>query len=1016
MATRIKYNNQDFYLNDNEKLTFEARGKKMRTDIEIKDEGGAAKPPVIEPITITENGFYPVPKGAGTIEEGGTYTFKSYISDEEINEWLSKTGQTEQATIFGSTLGVDGLDYDSATVNSSAIGGAEFGNHIDVVINRKIISYLTPAYIAFLRENEVDVPDDVENWANVSSDLSIVTKADPPTVTIPSPSLSTENFALSSIFFDIETKSLDGWGDITVNVAGGGTGDGSIINVIELPTENIDENAIYKKAELEVYLVEPGYPTESFKQVMYWWGSYTNVAVTIVKVDELPETMTPTNLEPDYGENLHAYIYITENDGIAYIYPVSTSEDMPSGLMTVGEFIWGYEDKGWTEDVNSETEAGIYCGASNDKITHYLYKDGNWVELVSEEHIPIIKPLTITKGGVYEATHLDYNTEVKFKDIITEADFKAYIANARISGDDGERIFYVIADSIAVMQAEIPGSPSIYMILQDFSDIGYVLNGAAWDLSDGWQNLDSGEPADAPIITIPQEAYMSADLDTTAIFFDVEKIDAYCPIIVDVASDLTTLNITKNGTYECLKTTEIELGGQYIFKDSYTDDELKTLYDNGEPDWGAESTYINSSSKLIEAHFNLSIRNINDVYFIEYYAYDDSFGFVYATEAAAASGEVEQITEPGWFDRNDMVKVNTPSITLPSDPYFIVDLNVLTPILKLIDGWNKVTVNVIGAAGDADKFFEGGYADVLLPNATKIKDKAFYSDMDLQSVELPKATIIGTSAFNDCPYLTTVNMPSVEQINTSAFENCYRLAHIELSNELISINSRAFFNCENLALTELPSGLTNIGDSAFSGCENLALTELPSGLTDIGSRTFYNCPKLALTELPNGLIQLGLSTFSNCTNLALTKLPSGVTYIGNEVFYQCPNLALTELPSGVTEISSSAFYDCSKLALTELPDGLTIIGPSAFHQCQNLALTELPSGLTSIGSSAFQSCNNLTTLTFKGTPKSIGSNAFRYCFNLKTINVPWAEGEVKNAPWGAPNATINYNYTGDAAE
>ena len=34
------------------------------------------------------------------------------------------------------------------------------------------------------------------------------------------------------------------------------------------------------------------------------------------------------------------------------------------------------------------------------------------------------------------------------------------------------------------------------------------------------------------------------------------------------------------------------------------------------------------------------------------------------------------------------------------------------------------------------------------------------------------------------------------------------------------------------------------------------------------------------------------------------------------------------------------------------------------------------------------------------------------CTNLTTINVPWAEGAVAGAPWGATNATINYNYTG----
>ena len=39
--------------------------------------------------------------------------------------------------------------------------------------------------------------------------------------------------------------------------------------------------------------------------------------------------------------------------------------------------------------------------------------------------------------------------------------------------------------------------------------------------------------------------------------------------------------------------------------------------------------------------------------------------------------------------------------------------------------------------------------------------------------------------------------------------------------------------------------------------------------------------------------------------------------------------------------------------------------------------------------------------------------AFKNCTALTTINVPWSEGEVASAPWGATNATINYNYTGE---
>lgn len=60
---------------------------------------------------------------------------------------------------------------------------------------------------------------------------------------------------------------------------------------------------------------------------------------------------------------------------------------------------------------------------------------------------------------------------------------------------------------------------------------------------------------------------------------------------------------------------------------------------------------------------------------------------------------------------------------------------------------------------------------------------------------------------------------------------------------------------------------------------------------------------------------------------------------------------------------------------------------------------------------AFMNCTGLTEITFKGTPSRIDSTAFNGCTNLKTINVPWSEGAVANAPWGATNATINYNYT-----
>ena len=115
---------------------------------------------------------------------------------------------------------------------------------------------------------------------------------------------------------------------------------------------------------------------------------------------------------------------------------------------------------------------------------------------------------------------------------------------------------------------------------------------------------------------------------------------------------------------------------------------------------------------------------------------------------------------------------------------------------------------------------------------------------------------------------------------------------------------------------------------------------------------------------------------------------------------------------GYTAIRAHAFYSCENLALTSLPSGITTIGNYAFRDCTSLALTSFPSGITRIGNNAFQKCTGLTSITFQGKPRTISSSAFSSCTNLKTINVPWASGEVKSAPWGATKAKINYNYTG----
>lgn len=121
---------------------------------------------------------------------------------------------------------------------------------------------------------------------------------------------------------------------------------------------------------------------------------------------------------------------------------------------------------------------------------------------------------------------------------------------------------------------------------------------------------------------------------------------------------------------------------------------------------------------------------------------------------------------------------------------------------------------------------------------------------------------------------------------------------------------------------------------------------------------------------------------------------------------------ISRFPAGATKPYIEEIYNSDGQLIDVKMYGYKTIRDYAFYYCPNLALTTLPSGITNIGDSAFEGCSSLVSLTFEGTPESISSSAFAGCNSLITINVPWAEGAVANAPWGAPFAAINYGYTG----
>ena len=129
------------------------------------------------------------------------------------------------------------------------------------------------------------------------------------------------------------------------------------------------------------------------------------------------------------------------------------------------------------------------------------------------------------------------------------------------------------------------------------------------------------------------------------------------------------------------------------------------------------------------------------------------------------------------------------------------------------------------------------------------------------------------------------------------------------------------------------------------------------------------------------------------------------------------NIRLKEvyLPDGITGFSYT-FQHCGALEkIYGNFDKVIDLGTSCFGNCGSL--TELPylPNVTKVAISAFVNCVGLTSVKFYKKLTNCSDKTFTGCTNLTDIYVPWAEGEVANAPWGAPNENliIHYNTTYD---
>ena len=331
----------------------------------------------------------------------------------------------------------------------------------------------------------------------------------------------------------------------------------------------------------------------------------------------------------------------------------------------------------------------------------------------------------------------------------------------------------------------------------------------------------------------------------------------------------------------------------------------------------------------------------------------------------------------------------------------------------------------------------------------------------LEEIVLSKCTELGYGTFANNKMIRNIYIPLIDTIPPYCFYQCTNLMITEIPSTITSIGERAFFGCTNLTITEIPSTITSIGQYTFYSCGGIKTLTLDipncsglksytfeycNGLTDlvikyvryvndpqnifgyctnlttvdfyqdtdqdkIAPCMFIGCTNLRSFIFPPNLTTIANNAFRDCTNLNQIELPDTVTSIESYAFYYCNEMVLNRMPRDLQTIGNYAFYYCYKLKRLIFNTKLKSIGSNAFYNCTGIDVVDLPSSLTTVSSQAFYNNTALQCVVFHGKTTSLSSNAFSNCINLRDIYVPWAQGEVSYAPWGATNATVHYNTT-----
>ena len=379
---------------------------------------------------------------------------------------------------------------------------------------------------------------------------------------------------------------------------------------------------------------------------------------------------------------------------------------------------------------------------------------------------------------------------------------------------------------------------------------------------------------------------------------------------------------------------------------------------------------------------------------------------------------------------------------------------------ELVDGYNKVTVNVpsqvklqsktatSNGVYSPDEGFDG-LSQVEVNVAPKLQTKTItengtytantgYDGLSqvtvnvattkvdsktlLNNGKLAVHTIAGADDLSLDPNKATIEELIVNDGVTSISKGTgyTNLKRVVLPDTLETIASGTFSKCANLESMIIPfvgkyTGTTEsdipqcqfgyiFGKSAYTGGTLVSQSYYNSNTNKTITNKYYIPSSLKSVTVTGGNILYG--AFMNCSMLTSITIPNSTTSIEGRVFSGCSGLTSITIPDNVTSIGDHAFEDCSGLTSITIPNSVTSIGYSTFYDCTGLTDITIGNNLTDIDSYAFAHCTGLTSITIPDSVTSIKDYAFYGCSNLASITIG---NDVKRIGDSAFQNTAYYN-------